>query len=147
MNLARHPIRIVAGLVLALVLAIGASETIGDEAGQPREESIAALLQERRSVLSHLVEHQTAAYRQGEADIDAVVQAHQDFLQVGLELANGHEERITLLERSVELAADFEEIAEARHQAGQGTMADVLKSRADCLRVEINLMRERRKKQ
>lgn len=143
MNLTRRPLGCMTGLVIAMVLTTAAATT-GDEPQNPQEGSIVALMRERQSVLSQLVEHQTAAYRMGEADIETVIQAHQDHLLAQLELAGSLDERITLLERSVELARELEEIAEAKHRTGEGVLADVLKSRADRLRVEIDLLRERR---
>lgn len=86
---------------------------------------------------------QTNAYDQGKVGIEAAVQAHQDLQLVELELADDHDERTMLLEESVRLAGELQKIAEAQFKAGQASAADVLKSQADHLRAEVDLLRER----
>lgn len=135
--------------ILATLLVTGALfEALGQESlesPQATHTSTIELLQKRHSVLSQLVKLQTEAYRQGGASIEAVVEAHQELVQVELELAVTKDQRIALLDKAVHLARALVRIASAQHELGKASMADVLKSQSETLRVEIVLLRERRK--
>ncbi len=136
----------VTGFFIATILTAGPVGSSGNEPTPATADSIVELLQKRRSVLSQLVKVQTEAYRNGETGMESVGQARQQLLLVELEFATGHEERVKLLERFIKLAKELEKIAEAKHIAGSGTVADMLRSQSDHLKVEIRLVRERQKK-
>lgn len=140
----RHPtVSACAILAVALVSARGLSKELPKS--EPAKQSVAELLQQRRAVLLSLVEVQTHLYQVGKADIEAVVQAHQELLLVQLELAASRDERINLLKKAVHLAMELENLAQARYKAGRATQADVLKSQAAKLKAETDLLRERQK--
>lgn len=131
-----------------LIVAFVSARGLGEEPTKTRpeiEQSIVKLLQKRRAVLVQLVKVQTQAYAQGEADIEAVVQAHQELLLVELELAEDHDERIELLKKAVRLATELESIAEAKYKAAEARQSDVLKSQGERLKAETDLLRERQK--
>lgn len=143
-----HLKRLGIGIFATIFVAGALIQTLGQEPPKSRptiEISIADLLQKRRAVLSELVKVQTEAYRKGEAGIVAIVQGHQELLQVELELATDHDARIKLLKESVRLAGDLERIAEANYHAGHASAIDVLKSKAERLRTETDLLRERQR--
>ena len=144
-NLHTHLVIVICATFLVVE---GLSKSLGDEPPKPRnaeETSITELLQKRRAILSQLVTVATEAYRRGEVSIASVFQAHQDLLRADLELATSDNERIKLLEKSVELLDEFQKIAEAKYKAGQASQVDVLKSQAETLRVKIDLLRLRQR--
>ena len=130
--------------MLAVLLVTGAF-ALGQDSNSTPKTSIVELLRKRHAVLSQLVKVQSEAYRKGETSVEAVFNAHQDLVGVEIELAASDAERITLLEKSVQLARDLEEIATAKFKAGQASQADVLKSQAARLNTEIVLLRTRQK--
>ena len=135
--------RLLMGVFTTSLVTAALCESFSQEpAKSTTETSIVKLLRKRHAVLSQLVRVQTQAYTQGEADIEAVVQAHQELLLVELELAANHGEKIRLIRKAVRLAGELENIAEAKFKAGQASQADVLRSRAEKLRAETDLLRE-----
>jgi hypothetical protein len=110
---------------------------------RPMTDTDREALEKRRAVLFQLVKIQTEAYRQGKASLEGMVEAHQELVQVELELATTDDDRVKLLEESVQLARDLEKIATARYQAAEASQGDVLKAQAARLRAETDLLRQR----
>ncbi len=121
-------------------------ETSGQEQAkqQPSDaDEMTVVLQKRHAVLSQLLELQTASFRKGNTEIDDVFQAHRQLQRVELELAATNRDRIQRLEKSVRMAADLEKIVEAKYEAGKTSLVDLLKARAENLRIQADLLRER----
>ena len=136
----------VAGAFALLVIAGTHFKTSGQEqAKQQRSdmEEMTVVLQKRHAVLSQLLELQTASFRKGNTEIDDVFQAHRQLQRVELELAATHKDRIQRLEKSVRMAADLEKIVEAKYEAGKTSLVELLKARAENLRIQADLLRER----
>ena len=135
--------------VAILALMISFAHSAGTEARETKsaaqQKSIAELQQERLAVLDELVIFATNDYQNARAVFGKVVQAQQQLLEAQLEIAENHESRLKALKKSVELATQWQQIAEARKQAGRGTETDVLQSKANRLKAEIALHREQQK--
>ncbi len=140
--------RLVIGIVASVLTATGLVQTFGQQPEQQLQlvdRSLDELQRERQQVLAQLVEVQMRSYVQGDAGIEVVVHAQQQLLAAKLQLASNHQERIKLLKDSVQLARDLEDVVKARHKVGRSSVADMLLSRADRLRVESELVRESQK--
>lgn len=132
------------GSIAIFALSMSPPQTNGTEESKPEpgEKSVAELQQQRLAVLQELVNVAFTAYRTGEADIAQGMQAQQQLLNAKLELAEDRESRLKILSESVELAAEWQKVAEARYRAAESSQADVLQCRARRLEAEIALVRE-----
>lgn len=135
----------VAGAFALLVIAGTHFKTSGQEQAKQQSDTdeMADVLQKRHAVLSQLLELQTASFRKGNTQIDDVFQAHRQLQHIELELAVTNKDRIQRLEKSVRMAADLEKIVEAKYEAGKTSLVDLLKARAENLRIQADLLRER----
>ena len=102
-----------------------------------------ALQDERIVTLTELVKWTTQQYQEGRCSIQEFISAQDELVAAQLDSADGHDQRIALLTKQVELADTLLKFAEARHQAGQTTRADVYRAKSSVLAAKIRLLRER----
>lgn len=109
---------------------------------EPRKDS---LLKERRDTLRQLAQDVEQCYRAGRATLDSLIRASNLLLEAELDLAKTKAERIAIYEKLVANLRQLEKAAEARHQAGApgGGVSEVLSAKADRLKAEIQLAREK----
>lgn len=135
------------GVVIS-AFTMNLTRTNGTEAPQSKpesaEKSVEQLQQEHLAVLQQLVEVAFEAYKVGEADIAQGMQAQQQLLDAKLELAEDRDSRLKILADAVNLATEWQKVAEAQYRAAQTSQADVLQCRANSLKAEIALLREKK---
>ena len=131
--------RLTIGILAVLVLIGTTLETAAQEQPNPRRSpnhAVTGLLQKRHAVLSQLLNVQMESYQQGHAAIEDILGARRKLLEVELELATSSEDRIRLLEKSVRLAEELEQLVETKYETGDASRVDVLKLRAEHLKIQ-----------
>jgi len=104
---------------------------------------IRALQQERIAVLAEAAEYILQQYKEGRIVFGAVVLAQADLVKARLDATDQPEERLSLLEKQLQLAETALECAQQKFEAGATTKADVWQAKAHALDVRIQLLRER----
>lgn len=132
----------------AVVLGQAVPSSAADDAKKTATENhanvhVRSLLKKRLDVLRQIAKLRRAAYRNGEAGINALIRAELDVLQAQLELAAKPDERVAIRKTIVKQAAALEAAAKKRFEAKQATAIDVLRAKAFRLRCEADLLRER----
>ena len=138
--------RLTIGILAVLVLIGTTLETAAQEQPNPQRSpnhAVTGLLQKRHAVLSQLLNVQMESYQQGHAAIEDILGARRKLLEVELELATSSEDRIRLLEKSVRLAEELEQLVETKYETGDASRVDVFKLRAEHLKIQTDLARER----
>ncbi len=118
---------------------VGLLEGAGAQKAEPAagEETAAALerlLSQRRDTLQELVDFVELQYREGHAQLDAVVRASESLIDAQLDLAVDKPERIALRERRVENMKRLEELAKASRDVARVNNAEVLTATATRLK-------------
>ncbi len=111
-------------------------------AGEETAAALERLLSQRRDTLQELVDFVELQYREGHAQLDAVVRASESLIDAQLDLAVDKSERIALRERRVENMKRLEELAKASRDVARVNNAEVLSATATRLKAEIELLRE-----
>jgi outer membrane protein TolC len=137
---------IVAGVCLLslsgiLVLVVAAQQP--GSASEHTATQIKALQKERSEALERVVAISTSQYQGGMLPFESVASAQRDLLSALLESTDKPEDRIALLTRQLENAANVLKIAEQRFQNGATTNADVYRAKAHYLGVKVKLLQER----
>ncbi len=104
---------------------------------------VESLMKERRDALQKLVRILDSQYRMGTVDFNRVASAASKLADMELELAKTKDERIAACRKQVELCRDAEKLCQARVNAGTATEADVYEAKAERLKAEIHLAREK----
>ena len=116
----------------------------GESSNSPTDsERVREILNERLEVLTAIAKLQRQGYQSGETDLASVLAAEADVLSAKLELANTSEERIAILEQTVENARQLEEVTHKLLETRSGSRVDALKAKAFRLRAEADLLRTR----
>ncbi|HEX5103191.1 MAG TPA: hypothetical protein VFV87_05240 [Pirellulaceae bacterium] len=89
--------------------------------------------------MNSLTEQLGKLYESGQVEVDEVIEARVQLFQAGLDAAETQSDRLTLYKNIVKELKRYEEIAQARMEAGQGLATAVLKIQARRLKVEIQL--------
>lgn len=104
------------------------------------------LLVELRDTLLARVKALEEKHRAGKASIGMVISARTDLLDSELELVSSKEAHIDVFEKRLENLRQLEEVMKKRIAAGQAGLADMLLTKAERLRAEIDLLREQARK-
>lgn len=115
------------------------------EAGEAPDAKLKALLKERLTTLRDVEAHLERAYRDGQVPVDLYLHASAATLEAELDLAESKNERLTILEKAVELAKKSEAFAAAANKAGVAPPHELLKAKANRLAAEIAVEKEKRK--
>jgi len=130
--------------MLALVVFLTGSS--GFATAQDTTAEITALLKERSDVLNKAVKLFADDYERGVGVFDyAVAHLCKDAVHVDLELANGIQQRIAVLQKFKGLADRILKITEASNRAGVARNSEVLQARDFQLAIRIDLLKEQRK--
>ena len=100
---------------------------------------VAALHQQRVEALQQAAAYVRPGYEQGMTTAAEIHRVDRMLLDAQLEAATTDAQRVKLLQKALEMAKKQEEVAAARHAAGQATSLVPLEAKADRLRVEIKL--------
>jgi outer membrane protein TolC len=103
---------------------------------------VESLLKERQDALRNLVKILDLQYRAGTVDFIRVASAESRLADAELGSAKNKDARIAACQKKAELCRDVEKICQAR-LAVDGTDADVREARAERLKAEIQLLREK----
>lgn len=103
------------------------------------------LLEERRDVLTTLVEIRQGLYRNALAPLDSFLRARKELLGAELDLASTPQERVAAYESLLQNAEQMEQTVKAQKEAGQSSEDKVLECRAERLKAQADLMTERLK--
>lgn len=132
-------------LVAVLVVAFGVltpAVVTGEKQPKNETEKLDKLLQQRRDILRQLVKAVTVQFQEGEIGFEPVFRATDKLIEAELDLAKNAKERVGILQRRVELMKNLFSLTDAKHQAGQGTTAQLLAAKAGLLEAQIQLLRE-----
>lgn len=113
--------------------------------GDAKDSKLKGLLRERLATLRDVAAETTKEYTSGRVSFDRVYQALRMSLDAELELCDTDKERVTVLEKVVAQAREFEKAATQRAKAGLATTSDALMAKAGRLEAEIALERARAK--
>jgi len=113
-------------------------EKSGDNPAQ-----VESLMKERRLALAKAVEIRGRQYGGGTLGFSGMAVGESQLADVELELAKNKDERIAVCQKQVELCRDVEKICQAKYEAGQVSNADLFEARAERLKAEIRLLREK----
>jgi outer membrane protein TolC len=119
-----------------------AQNTVNPPATEPTEASvkkIKELQKERLATLEKLVDQAASQFQKAKASYEDVLEAQLLLLKGRLDLAEKGADRIAIYAQAIEVLKKFEEVANARFQAGRATAAAGLKIKARRLEVEIQL--------
>jgi outer membrane protein TolC len=112
---------------------------------QPKEqiegstEKVEELQKERIATLKELVDQAAGLFKTGRASYEEVLESRMMLPKAELDVAENESERITLYKKTIDALKEYEEWANARVRAAQGTNAAVLKIKARRREVEIQL--------
>ncbi len=142
----RHKVKIAAlCIVMLLPLAsipwrspVAAPQSL---AAEPKDTKLKGLLKERLATVREILTVTTEQYKAGTGSFERVHQALKDVMSAELDLCDSDKERITVLEKGVAQAKDYEKLAEAQFKVGKVQVTDVLAAKADRLEIEIALER------
>lgn len=129
-------------MAMLLIAPAGAQDQANPPPSQQRPESatkVKGLQAERLAILNSLTEQLGKLYESGQVEVDEVIEARVQLFQAGLDAAETQSDRLTLYKNIVKELKRYEEIAQARMEAGQGLATAVLKIQARRLKVEIQL--------
>jgi hypothetical protein len=118
-----------------------------EDKGDPRpkdriEESakkVKDLQKGRIDTLKELVDHAAFHFKSARASHDEVLEVQMMLLQAELDVTEKVSDRIALYKKAIKALKEYEEVADARVRAGQGTAAAALKIKVRRLEVEISL--------
>jgi len=134
-----------APLLLVVLIAWSSFEAPRSAAAEPKATKLQALLQERLATLREVAAQTIEQYRVGRMPFFRVQQAMEAAVSAELDLCASDKERITVLEKALAQAKEFQGVAEARLKTGMTLNTEVLMAKAARLDVEIALERLRSK--
>ena len=100
-------------------------------------------LKQRHNAAIELLEARVAEYRRGVRDIRTVFDAARTAAEIKLQMADSPEERIQILEQTLDIARLLEKHMQQLVEAGVGARSDAIEARLGRLSVEIELLRAR----
>jgi hypothetical protein len=115
------------------------------EAGEQPDAKLRTLMKERLTTLREVETHLERAYREGQVPVDQFLHASAATLEAELELAESKDDRLSILQKGVELAKKSESFAAAAAKAGVAPPHELLKAKANRLAAEIAVEKEKRK--
>jgi hypothetical protein len=118
-----------------------APETANPVLDKVTHAEVRKLQEKRRDVLRQALDVRTRLYQSARAELGGVIETSKRLLTLELDLAATDAERIAAHERYLEKARAYVELAKAKHESGQGNLADVLDAREACLAAEVGLLR------
>jgi membrane fusion protein (multidrug efflux system) len=137
------PALILAVMAATLLIAPGSPQ---DKVNLPRKEQVQKsakkvkeLQKERLAVLRALRDQLARLYQNARVGIDELLEARVQLFQAELDAAEKQSDRLTLYKNLVEELKQYEKIAHAKVEAGQGLKTSVLKIKARRLEAEIHL--------
>jgi outer membrane protein TolC len=92
---------------------------------------------------TELVTLRKTRYMAGQIDLQLLVTAQRELMELELKLAKTPAERIGVLRTQLRLAADAEKIANAKLLSGRTTKEDVLQAQIARLRIEVRILEEK----
>jgi hypothetical protein len=132
-------------LVLALIVGFQCYSDDGLAVTQKEEDKeLRALLEAHRDTLKKVLEIERLRYLQGSRDFGGTRGLSRELVEIEIELARTQDERIKILEASLEACAAVEQMSEARLQTGTLTADALLLAKGDRLRAEIALHKARK---
>src|SRR5579872_6016161 len=135
----RMPTPILTVLAVSLLMSSASSQEKPNERREESAKKVRELQKERIETLKELVNHAATSYKNGVASYEEVLEARMMLLKAELDVAEKDSDRITLYKKGVDALKEYEDVANAKRRAGQGTAAAVLKIKAMRLEVEIAL--------
>jgi hypothetical protein len=109
------------------------------------DDDMQRLLKERYRTAASLLELRVHEYLTGRMTQDQLAQAFMRVRNARLDMTDKPAERIAILELTVEMGKEAEEVADARFKAGRLGKADVESARLFRLEAELALLREKHK--
>jgi hypothetical protein len=141
----RHGLMVIAVAVCVAAISTSRGEQAAVGSGDSVEsQKVREFLIERRDTLRELVESTlalVAAGRQGNREIVSERQILR--CEAELDLADSHDARVKIRQEIVDRRRLIEEIKQARAEASSGRHDEVLLARAERLRAEADLWREK----
>lgn len=101
------------------------------------------LQKKRLATLEKIVTYSKKAYESGQGSIESLIQASQQLAKAELDVAKTAKQRLAIHNKLLELAKEFEAVAEQRYKAGRIPIVEMLKARANRIEVEITLEKEK----
>ncbi len=134
-------------LFLVLVMIVGLIH-FGEDSLAVTQESedkeLRVLLTSRRDALKAILQNRFTRFQQGTEEFVMYADIVIEMMKVDLELARTKEERIAVIEASLEMLVDREKRLEAMVDAALESSSLLLIAKADRLKVEIELHKARK---
>ena len=135
-------------LCLTVVLLggmIGGRATSATGVDESKDAKLKALVKERLATLQEVAKQTKEAYERGGASLNEVHDALHAVLRAELDACDSDKERITVLEKSLAHAKEWEKQIDQWAKTGQAPARVLLKAKVYRLETEIALERERNK--
>ena len=113
--------------------------------GSDKAAEIKKLLKERCDLLEEVVAVLSEQYKAGTVDFSKVAQAVLEALRATLDVVDGPEKRVTVLQQHQKIVEVIVQSSEARFKAGLCGRVELLQAKALLLEVRIELLREQQK--
>jgi len=126
---------------ILVVTSAGLLWSCGQLRADEKTTKVQALLRERVATLEELAAYFEKLYKAGEVPIAVLLKAKQDVVEAELDLCETNAERIKVQEKLLALAQQTEDYFKQGTKIGAAQASDVLKARADRLKIEIALQR------
>ena len=133
-------------LLLYALVAFANSANEGTLLAQDAEKNartkLDELLVERRDTLLERVKAVEEKYRAGKTGVEVVISARNDLLGSELPLVSSKQARIEVFEKRLENFRELEEVMKRGVDSGVAGLDDMLLTKAERLRAEIDLLKE-----
>ena len=133
-------------LLLCALVAFANSANEGTLLAQDAEKNartkLDELLVERRDTLLERIKAVEEKYRAGKAGVEVVISARDDLLDSELPLVSSKQARIEVFEKRLENFRELEEVMKRGVDSGVAEFDDMLLTKAERLRAEIDLLKE-----
>lgn len=132
------------GLIALLSAAmISFSLGAGLQDGSSNQEALSLLQKERIKVLSFLVRNAEAEFESSDGTMINILDARLQLMEAKLDSSTTQQERLGVLNETLELHRKYESIAESRFNAGLGGIVEAKQAKASRIGAEIELLKEK----
>jgi hypothetical protein len=111
---------------------------------ESEDKELRALLTARREALKSVMADHVARFQQGTEDSPANADLVMELMHVDLELARTKNDRIAIIESSLETLVEREKFVEAKVKASLSSSTSLSMAKADRLKLEIELHKARK---
>lgn len=136
----------IGGLLIASAMALPVSEVVAADAAAKAPAGATTtkgLMKERRDVLQSVVQWRERQYASGSVDLPLLIRAKLALGDAELDLAGSKAERLAVRQQQLDSLRELEHALKMRFDTGRVTETDLLESKAERLKAEIDLLREK----